>query len=150
MNWCKSAGCKIVSYTSYSGRLLKGSATLHSFVLQVLLVAAAKILSVKVGTSIDQPACLPCRSTCLVGPSALSVCLPCLVPSTSVSSCWSGICCQLICLEQYTLLRCTPFFNIFYFKVPKLNLHWKGKQKKHFYLLKHVIKICECERVRLK
>jgi hypothetical protein len=52
-----------------------GPASLPCFVLVVLLVAAAKILAVEVGTSNDL-AHLPCQPACLVGPPALSACLP--------------------------------------------------------------------------
>jgi hypothetical protein len=47
------------------GRLFKGLTSLPNLALLVLLVAAAKIVAVKVGTSADWPACL-------VGPPALS------------------------------------------------------------------------------
>jgi hypothetical protein len=57
----------------------------------VLLVAAAKILTVKVGTSID-PACLPCVS--------LVVCDCC---SRSLMLMWTFW--KLICLEQSTFHR---------------------------------------------
>jgi hypothetical protein len=48
-------------------------------VVNVLLVATAKIVAVKVGTSIDPP-CLPCLPAGLTWPTALVVCLPCLRP----------------------------------------------------------------------
>jgi hypothetical protein len=59
--------------------------SLPSFVLLVLLVAVAKILEVKAGTSIGQPICPVCQ------------------PALSAHLQW--IFCQLICLEQSTLLR---------------------------------------------
>jgi hypothetical protein len=50
---------------SYSGWLLKGLANLPCFVLLALLVGAAKLLAVKVATSLEL-ACLPCQAACLV------------------------------------------------------------------------------------
>jgi hypothetical protein len=75
------------------GKLLKGLANLHCFVLLVLLVATAKRLAAKAGISTVWPisliwpaslvclpallACLPCWPACLVGPPALLAHLPC-------------------------------------------------------------------------
>jgi hypothetical protein len=84
----------------------------------VLLVASAKILAVKAGTTIN-PAHLPCWPTCLVGPPALLAHLPCwpnCLVSRSVLFGFSSLrlllvyllieveFCKLICLEQTTSL----------------------------------------------
>jgi hypothetical protein len=63
-----------------------------SFLLLVLLVAAEKILALKVDTSIHL-AWLPCQPACLL-----------LVPATSAVILVKFFC-KLMCLEQSTFLR---------------------------------------------
>jgi hypothetical protein len=96
----------------------------------VLLVAAAKILSVKVGTSINL-ACQPCKPASLpicqpaslpaCQPASLPACQPASLPACQIASllaCRPFLCLllgflffkwiffKLICLEQSTSLRC--------------------------------------------
>ncbi len=81
----------------YFGILLKGLASLPSFVLSVLLVATGKILAVKAGTSIHLE-------------SALFASLPfqpvLLVPSASALVLLTWIFCKFICFAQSTSLWC--------------------------------------------
>jgi len=63
--------CTYQPQMSFLSKLLKGNASLPCFVLPVLQLAAAKILAVKVGTSIHT-ACLLCL--CQLVKLLLSLC----------------------------------------------------------------------------